>query len=732
MNIFSLWEGAGARWAAWMWPMAWQVGLLAVLLWLVSVPLRKSPASVRYFLWLLLFVKLLVSPALSTPWSAGTILSRLPVDVVVRPASPASETQAADANVSMQALSVGRGRPIARDSARRQTGVAATALIVWAAVAAFLLLLLAVQWLRFTRRILGSCHDAPESVLRVFRKQQIVLGTSRGSLRLCDAITTPAVCGLFRPKILLPADWQDDFSEEDLASVIAHELAHVKREDLLVGWATTALTCLYWFHPAVWVANRYLRREREMACDDAALLATGREGRAYSGTILRVAERFSERVPAGVGLLGLLEMSDNLLHRVRSAGDTTRPRRIGAGSLALVLLMLTVLPMGRWNSFAARAADPALDTVAATGQAVGQTGDTPRTAGARPANGVPLIAAVLPVSGTGPADEFGDAPGKLNDLLPARLEAAGVRLVDREKVEKAAQELALGTSGLVQAETAGRLGQLVGAPVLISPKLMKLGAQWVLTVRLIDTETSEIAALEVESGTTESLQMLADKAAAQIAQRLAQFAGRRAETADPIHEAVAGLRQELAGKRLPRVVVAVPESHIGTWVPDPAGENAIVGVLADAGFDVVDVNTFMKRRESSWWLNIFHGPSEDREGTDIAVRQGLRNGGDLLHNARLEKIKENADIFIVGEAFSEYAGESLGFKSCRARIEIKAVDTATEKIAVADSRHSTAADTAELTAGKAALRTAGNELGVELARRLAAYWDTAKTADNGK
>jgi hypothetical protein len=127
MNIFSVWEGAGARWAAWMWPMAWQVGLLAVLLWLVSVPLRKSPASVRYFLWLLLFVKLLVSPALSTPWSAGTILSRLPVDVVVRPAGPASEIQAPAANGGMQALSVGRGRPIVGDVAPRQTGVAATA-----------------------------------------------------------------------------------------------------------------------------------------------------------------------------------------------------------------------------------------------------------------------------------------------------------------------------------------------------------------------------------------------------------------------------------------------------------------------------------------------------------------------------------------------------------------------------------------------------------------------------
>ena len=722
MSLLPFLDTLGARWAAWMWPMTWQVALLAGLLWLLSFPLRKAPANLRYLLWLLVFFKLIIHPALATPWSAGTILSRLPVDVVVRPAAPesvgvpAEPGEAAAGTGIVQELEIGRGRPMAR-----QTGTAAMAGCIWAGVAAFLVLLLAAQSFRFTRRILRLCSPAPDGVLHVFRRQQATVGTFRGTVHLCGAITTPGVFGLFRPRILLPADWQENFTEDELTNVIAHELAHVKRLDLLVSWATTLLACLYWFHPAVWIASRYLRREREMACDDVALMATGREGRAYAGTILRVAEGFSERVPAGVGLLGLLEMSDNLLHRVRAAGDSTRPRRAGLGSLALVLLMVSLLPMGTWRTYAADVAAVGDSLpVAARAQDVSPGGDyTP--ANASRARGA---VAVLPIAGTGPADELGEAPAKLNDLLLERLLSKGVRLVDREKVDRAARELSLGVSGLVQAETAGRLGQLVGADVLVAPKLMRLGGQWVLTARLIDAETSEIAAVKAESAESGGLPALAEVAAAGIEERLSAFRARpRPAAEDGVQAAITALRAELAGLRLPRVVVAVPESHIGTWVPDPAGENAIVGVLAEAGFEVVDINTFMKRQESSWWLNIFHGPSEEREGTDIAVRQGWRNGGNLLHNSRLEKIKQNADILIVGEAFSEYAGETLGFKSCRARIEIKAIDTATEKIAVADSRHATAADTAELTAGKAALRNAGKELGVDLARRLAAYWN---------
>ena len=107
--------------------------------------------------------------------------------------------------------------------------------------------------------------------------------------------------------------------------------------------------------------------------------------------------------------------------------------------------------------------------------------------------------------------------------------------------------------------------------------------------------------------------------------------------------------------------------------------------------------------------------------------------GDILHDKRIEKVTGKVDLFVIGEAFSEYTGENYGFKSCRARVEVKAIDTETETIAAAASQHAVAADIGELIAGKKALRSAGGRLGLDLAERLADYWvRTVKKANAEK
>jgi prepilin-type processing-associated H-X9-DG protein len=162
-------------------------------------------------------------------------------------------------------------------------------------------------------------------------------------------IQTPAVFGFSRPVILLPEQWENTMSDEEISSVLAHELAHVKRLDMVVTWLATLLGCLYWFHPGVWMAHLQLRREREMACDDMALRSTKSEGKQYASTILHVAESFTGGVPVAAGFLGLVELSDNLLHRIRSAADITRARRLGwRAVLGLVLVTAACVPMGRW------------------------------------------------------------------------------------------------------------------------------------------------------------------------------------------------------------------------------------------------------------------------------------------------------------------------------------------------------------------------------------------------
>ncbi len=85
-----------------------------------------------------------------------------------------------------------------------------------------------------------------------------------------DDAKMPFACGLLRPTIVLPAE-SDSWTLDRRRAVLLHELAHVRRRDL-VGHTVGRFACaLYWFHPLVWTAAKRLRSESERACDDLAL-----------------------------------------------------------------------------------------------------------------------------------------------------------------------------------------------------------------------------------------------------------------------------------------------------------------------------------------------------------------------------------------------------------------------------------------------------------------------------
>ena len=80
--------------------------------------------------------------------------------------------------------------------------------------------------------------------------------------------------------------------------VILHELAHVKRHDLVWGWPVEIARIVYFFHPLVyWVAYQ-LRLERELACDQLAMARSGHPPADYAQTLVQVVSHASE--PAAV------------------------------------------------------------------------------------------------------------------------------------------------------------------------------------------------------------------------------------------------------------------------------------------------------------------------------------------------------------------------------------------------------------------------------------------------
>ena len=102
------------------------------------------------------------------------------------------------------------------------------------------------------------------------------------------------VCGLWRPRLVLPSRLMASLGPAERRQVILHELAHVKRHDLAWGWPVEIARIVYFFHPLVyWVAYQ-LRLERELACDQLAMARSGHTPADYAQTLVQVVSHASE------------------------------------------------------------------------------------------------------------------------------------------------------------------------------------------------------------------------------------------------------------------------------------------------------------------------------------------------------------------------------------------------------------------------------------------------------
>lgn len=109
------------------------------------------------------------------------------------------------------------------------------------------------------------------------------------SVKLVESslVKVPMMLGYFKPIILLPINLISGVDEKMIEAIIAHELAHIKRNDFMVNIFQTLLESLFYFHPAVWWISNQVREEREKCCDDLAIKACN-DSLVYAKSLLHV------------------------------------------------------------------------------------------------------------------------------------------------------------------------------------------------------------------------------------------------------------------------------------------------------------------------------------------------------------------------------------------------------------------------------------------------------------
>jgi beta-lactamase regulating signal transducer with metallopeptidase domain len=295
---------------------------------------RRLAPGARYALWALLALPLLAPllPAVPVPFPA------------TQPDAPAQPAPAPAADAGWRVEYGGLGQTV-RPAPRVET-----APINWrlpaAGAWALGVVVLGVRVLSMhARAVLRTRRARPvvdPDVLHLLDRCRALVRLRRSPrVVVAPPGTGPAVMGLLRPRLLLPADAPASLSRAELRFVLLHELVHLKRGDLLSEWLLTLLQLAQWFNPVIWLASSRVRADREEACDAAVLSLTGREARHdYGRTILRLATELSLS-PRPSPAVGILETRSSLERRLRMIAAEDRPtRRWPAALVAAVALTL--------------------------------------------------------------------------------------------------------------------------------------------------------------------------------------------------------------------------------------------------------------------------------------------------------------------------------------------------------------------------------------------------------
>ena len=717
----------------------WQGASVAILLAILLMLLRGAPPNLRYSVSCVALFAVAVLPFITFYLLTAPTLRKTDETSAVTTGGAAPvfpESAAAPSTIfTVRSASGYRPEQAVAWNVRIESFLAPT--FPWLALGWF------VGVIALSLRLLGGCIQAErlkrrnvQSLGQVWEQKLTVLAekmqiSKAVTLLESSIVSAPVLIGWVRPVILFPISALAGLPMEQLEAVLAHELAHVKRGDYLIHIMQTAIEVLLFYHPAVWWVSRQVTIEREHACDDLAAAACG-DTLNYARALTELAQ-----VSWAGPRLALAAQGGSLFTRIRrlasptASGDAGSTAWLPGGMIVSVAALLLFLTVHMPATAVAQGETPAPAAPPAPARSV----DLASAPVAVPAISTPaktketgkLSVAVLEFNRLGADSALAEIGGQLSELVSERLSSSSqLRLVERTQLTHTLQELKFDQTGLVDSDTAAQVGRVVGARFFVSGKLMTAGEDCVCTVRLIDTQTSEVAMLRVKSKPSDGVLQLADAVADAALKRLAAIAPDAGTPPDTEQaSAIVSIRTQLANRPLPVVAVSIPESHIGTWAPDPAGENELISVLTRAGYRVVDITSLMKREPASWWARLIHGSASggSTQGNQFELTSGFQTPADIMKNAEIEKIKQNVDLLIIGEAFSEAAGENYGFNTCTARMELRVIDTKTETVACAASEHSSAADLSEHAAGKKALRHSGGILGVKLAKDMSDYWN---------
>ena len=293
------------------------MSIVASFMGLIVMFLRKIrfiPRRVSVFLWVIPFLRMTVPVGINSPYSLMTLVSKFTTRTVTV-YQPSDDLAFSFSNSIRAAESYS---PITYKVDFLGTVFAVTGM-VWIIVALALIIALTILYISTKRAVSDTM-------------------LMQANIFLSDKVDSPAVYGIFRPKIIIP----ESYKEMELEYIIRHEKTHIRRLDNLWRIVGVLTACIHWFNPLSWVFLKAFLTDLELACDEMAVSGYDIDKRKeYARTLLKCSQSKSLLVSAFGGAKVRTRIENVLSYKKMTAFSA-----IGFTLLVLVIIFTLITNAG--------------------------------------------------------------------------------------------------------------------------------------------------------------------------------------------------------------------------------------------------------------------------------------------------------------------------------------------------------------------------------------------------
>jgi len=338
-----------------LWPAVldhlWQGTLFVAVVWLFCFFAKGASSKTRYGIWLLASVKFAV-PAILFVWVLAPLNINVPWAGEAALSSSARAVTEFPLTLKYEAPTVVSGKleTVTPKSELRHAELYCSLTLIWALGC---VCFQSIWWHRHCKmkaRLRDGETLVSGSVFEILQRVKGLLQVQRPvTIILSSDFPEPAVYGIRKPKLVLPKRVVASLTDQELEAVLLHEVAHIRRRDNLASLFQSWLGCVFWFHPAIWLIDRYLLEEREGACDEE-VLSYAPDCQQYLSSLLKVFQSSLGERFAGASLITGSNLKGRI-HHMQSHGSRKNGmlwHRLSISGFALAVLV-SVLGAGLPN-----------------------------------------------------------------------------------------------------------------------------------------------------------------------------------------------------------------------------------------------------------------------------------------------------------------------------------------------------------------------------------------------